>query len=136
MLGAVLDRILDVPLDQVVPVSAHRAVDEGVEPRARDLVLALPSRGLDRLVEHVDALFGVALRRRARDGDPRVGGDRLVAEALADLLRTACALETQAQVGAHCIERLRMKDVCVLASLRPVGSERRGAGSASSASPL
>jgi hypothetical protein len=63
VLGAVLDRILDVPLDKVVPVAAQRAVDEGVEPARRDLVLAHPSGGVDRLDEHVDVLLGVASAR-------------------------------------------------------------------------
>src|SRR4029079_11459961 len=93
VLGAVLYRTLDVPLDQVVPVAAQRAIDERVEPARRDLVLAHPSGGVDRLREHVDALFGAASRDRARDGDPGVSGDRRVAETLADLLRTARALE-------------------------------------------
>ena len=128
MLGAVLDRVVDVTLDEVVAVPLDAAEDEAVETTRCDFVLALPSRRLDRLLEQVDALLEVAASLDARDGHPRMTRDRLVAETLTELERTPGVLERCLEVtAAQSLESLRVEDVRMPAPFREASCELRRA---------
>ena len=124
VLGAVLDRVVDGLLDEVVAVPRHGTEGEGVHPSCGDLVLAVPPRGLDGFLDQPQSVLEVAACRGAADRDARVAGNELVAEARADLERTPGVLD--APVGVTAVEGLkglRMKNVRVLALLGTVRSE-------------
>ncbi len=54
VLRAVLDRGVEVPLDEVVALRRHRLADQRVHAACGDLVLAVPPGGFDCLLEQAD----------------------------------------------------------------------------------
>ena len=124
VLGAVPDRVVDVPLGEVVAVERDGTVDEGIHPPCRDLVLAVPARRLDGLLDHSQARLEVAASGCGADGDASVTGDELVAEARAHLERAAGVLESHIELPPiQRLHGLRVEDVGVLVLLGKAGGE-------------